>query len=490
MILNVLIKDLRLRDGHSLSSKVLGYVSPGIHEYTDESNNDGYTWYHVEDGWIAGVPDGVEIIWEEPKPVEVDDSKDQVYVDDVLVNIRYEASTSSKKMGMFKPNSYYNVLEVVLMSDYTWYKVGEHSYMAGIDEVHFFRKGQSRKALELREKIKQLKESLEIADECIASGKCDELYNETYDKIIDLQNTLDKYDIVDYDYVSDKECKEIDVLNTTDVHGSWYDYDMKGCYNTPKFSYNDIGKYRDKLEAQGISTIIVDCGDWSRPGKVEENEGNDAIKAMSTNGFLFTTPGNHEWKWQWGAGASKSMDILSRLKCVTACNIFKNGKTVFKPYRACKFGKKKLAIIGVGYPSPNGYGTFKQDDTWEYDGYTFYDGSKLYAEVQKYIDMFKKFKFDYVLVATHMDKFSEEDYEDDNRSIARSDLLIQNTSGLTALLQGHFNYRLNPATVLDKNGNKVLICYDAGSNMDCFGRLRIKSDGTLSSTLITDRGEL
>lgn len=487
---------LRIRSSYSTSSEKMGVCEKNSYYNVLETRSDqNYTWYKLGDqSWIAGVEE-VEYYpvssWVEPVPVQELKDKNQVYVGDYLLNIRKLPNTSSEKMGVCKTESFYDVLELVNGSDYTWYKIGDQAYLAGISDLEYYPIGTTRKVLELKDEIKRMKNSLSLVELCIDKGLSRDNYDALYSNLVVIREWIDNnFDPIEYDYSTNKEYDEIDILNTTDVHGSWYDYDMKGCYNTPVFSYNDVGKYRDKLEKQGIKTFIVDCGDWSRPGRTESNEANDAVKAMTTNGFIASTYGNHEWKWMWGEGASKSIEILNKLKCITACNIFKNGKEVFKPYRALKVGSKKIGIIGVGYPSPNGFGDTSGNKIWSYDGYEFYDGQRLYDLVQKHIDMFKSYKFDYIFVICHLDKETEESLPSDTRCIARSDLLVQNTSGLTGVFQGHYNYRLNPQVVLDKSGNKVLIAYDAGSNLDCFGRLRIKKDGTLTSTLITSRSKL
>lgn len=478
MKINIKITNLRLRDFYNTNSKVLGYAKKGIHEATETKLN-GYLWYHIEDGWVANVDYCIEEI-KTPVPTKQDSTKDQLYIPDVLVNIRKESNTSSEKLGTFEKNSYYDVTKVEKKSDFTWYELGG-GWCAGIEEVTYLPKGQTN----VINKINDLYTSLETAIECIKNGICEDKYNELSDRVIELKQWVDSnFDDIKYDFKTDKEFDEIDILNTTDVHGAWYGYD-DGNYNVPVFSYDDIGYYRNKLMNEGIIAFIVDCGDWSRPQRASENEGREAVKQMTDNGFSLSVFGNHEWKW---TGSAKCFAIISSLSCICACNLFKDGKQIFAPYKTFKIGSKKLVIIGIGYPSPNGQGEFI-DDEWHLDNFTFYDGQKLYKQVQEYIDYFKKRNFDYIFVATHMDKFTEEDYEDDNRYIARSDLLVQNTSGLTAVMQGHYNYQLNPKTLLDKSGNKVLICYNAGANLDCFGRIRIK-DNTITSTLITDRSQL
>lgn len=80
-------------------------------------------------------------------------------------------------------------------------------------------------------------------------------------------------------------------------------------------------------------------------------------------------------------------------------------------------------------------------------------------------------------------------YESDSRYKARTDSLIKNTSGLTAVLQGHYNFATNAETVPDKSGKPVLLAHESGANMNNFGRLRIKGS-EVSSYLLDERSDL
>lgn len=165
--------------------------------------------------------------------------------------------------------------------------------------------------------------------------------------------------------------------------------------------------------------------------------------------------------------------------------MFKDGKLVYKPYRTAKIGSKKIGVIGIGYPSPNGQGTYK-DGVWYYGSYQFYDGQKLFDQVQKCVDELKSNGFDYIVAICHMCKST---YESDSRYVARTDSLIKNTSGLTAVLQGHYNFATNAESILDKSGRPVLLAHESGANMNSFGRLQLRGS-KVSSYLLDERSDL
>lgn len=390
-------------------------------------------------------------------------------------------------MGMCEPNSNYDVFGITTGNGFTWYKLGNSSWVAGVDEVTYYPKGSSRIVPELKKEIPLLQDSLDVALKCINRGEASEFYDELYAKVKDLKEFINSnFDPFEYDLVDPNEYDEIDLLYTADVHGAWVGYDEDGNYLNPVFNYDDISSYRNKLMNKNIKALLVDCGDWSRPCRVYTDYVNTgrmiSAEQMNEKNYFVSTYGNHEWKW---GDNEETISILNKSNSITACNLFKNGKLVYKPYRTAKIGSKKIAVIGIGYPSPNGSGSY-DDGVWTYGDYTFLDDNKLFAEVQKHINTLKENNFDYIVIATHMCKST---YESDNRYIARTDTLIQNTKGLTAVLQGHYNFATNAEEISDKGGRSVLLAHESGANMNSFGRLQLRP-GKVTSYLLDERSDL
>lgn len=326
-------------------------------------------------------------------------------------------------------------------------------------------------------------------------------------------NILWKKDTFEYDYVMDGDFDEIDILYTTDIHTAWYGSGRSGKSSRgPVFKLTDVGNYKDKLFDNGIPAFCVDCGDITLSGSTA---GSDEIINMFNNlgtkgytKYLGTTYGNHEWKF---GSSSSSLSFINRLKMFSACNFFNSNGTLAgtynKPYRTAKIGNVKLAVIGIGYPSANGSGSYNSStQKWSYDGYTFYDSvnnastqqnraaanTALYKEVQKHIDYLKgECGFDYVFVFTHMDRYAKENFDGDSRFFARSEFLIYNTSGLDGVIPGHWNQWDDRITFTDKSGRNVQHFYEAGASMDYIGRIRINiKNHTIDNYLLDDRGDL
>ena len=67
---------LRCRSEAGTDQTVLGYIDYGLYDYTETKEVNGYTWYKVASGWIAGVEGDVNIYKKEITPV-LDDDKDK-----------------------------------------------------------------------------------------------------------------------------------------------------------------------------------------------------------------------------------------------------------------------------------------------------------------------------------------------------------------------------------------------------------------------------
>lgn len=486
---------LRIRTKPSTSGETVGFCEMDVfYNVYDTKKDVYYTWYKIgEDAWCAGV-DGVRYHpaneWIAPIPTGVNTFKNQVYIGDISLKIRASYSTSSEQMGLCEKDANYDVLAIKKESDYTWYQIGEKAWIAQVDDqVIYYPAGSTKITPELKKELNLLKSNADVALKCIEKNRSTALYEALYNKIKTINDYISNYfDPFEYDYVDEKEYDEIDLLYTTDVHGAWVGYSLDGNYMTPIFSYQDVANYQKKLEKNNIKALLVDAGDWSRPSKAYNDYLNTGImypaEEMKKADYFMATYGNHEWRWsQYGQADTES--ILNKLGCMCACNLFKNGKLVYAPYRTARIGSKRIAVIGIGYPSANGSGDYN-DGIWTFGEYQFYDDARLFNQVQKCINTLKDNGFDYIVAVGHMCKST---YESDSRYNARTDSLIQNTKGLTAVIQGHYNFATNAEIIKDKGGNSVLLAHEAGANLNSFGRLKMK-DGNITSYLLDERSDL
>ena len=313
-------------------------------------------------------------------------------------------------------------------------------------------------------------------------------------------------DPFDYDFVLRGNYDEVDILYTTDTHLCWLDSGTSQYAEAPVFELGDVGYYNDKLWNAGIPTFCVDCGDWDHGtgGQTQIDQIINMFNNCGTKGlgkYLSVTFGNHEWYAAMGDAAS-CLSYLDRVDNFTACNLLVDGELRYKPYRAIKIGDHKIGIISVGYPSPNGRGNNPYGDTHVFENCTFYDAkrnenlqptSALYVQVQSYIDLMKANGFEYIICNTHMDKYSDEDFDDDGRFNSRADFLIRNTDGLDVVIPGHWNHPINATYTFTGTGGKTgIIVQEAGASFHNIGRLRFRFNESkpIQSYLLTSRSDL
>lgn len=95
---------LRCRNGAGTNQSVLGFIDYGLYDYTETKDANGYTWYKVPSGWIAGTKEDTKIYpKEEPKPTpapvpEPTEDKDKIIAElekevEILTNTVKELKT-------------------------------------------------------------------------------------------------------------------------------------------------------------------------------------------------------------------------------------------------------------------------------------------------------------------------------------------------------------------------------------------------------------
>lgn len=72
--LKVKVPELRARKEPSLKSTILGYINEGYYDIQDKKDADGYTWYKVQEMWIAYNKD-----WEDILPHE--ETKEEIQIE-------------------------------------------------------------------------------------------------------------------------------------------------------------------------------------------------------------------------------------------------------------------------------------------------------------------------------------------------------------------------------------------------------------------------
>ncbi len=273
---------------------------------------------------------------------------------------------------------------------------------------------------------------------------------------------------------------DVTILYTNDVHSyianKGTDDDGNEC---PLIDYSTVAAYKNKLKNEGKNVLLVDAGDFSQGSAYGAmDEGKTVISLMNAAGYDLATLGNHEFDY----GQFRAFGIMSEADFpVISCNFYNvfDGSPVLEPYKIIEIGNCKIAFIGISTPETikKSSPVYFQDDRGDliYDFYGGDDGKELYGCVQKTIDEVKD-KADYIIALGHLGiDVSSEPYT--------SKLVIENTTGLDAFIDGHSHNEVNEI-VKDLDKNDVLLT-QTGSSLSSIGQMTI-SNGVFSAKLISD----
>lgn len=260
--------------------------------------------------------------------------------------------------------------------------------------------------------------------------------------------------------------KDLVILFTSDAH----------CGIDQGWGYAGVAAIRDYY-AQNNHVILVDNGDAIQGEPVGTmTKGSALIDLMNATGYEVAIPGNHEFDY--GMDNFLALAEKAEFEYVSA-NFNKEGEAVFAPYVIKEYDGVKVAFVGICTPRTitSSTPTYFQDGNGDYI-YGFCQdetGEKLYAAVQTAVDAARGEGATYVIALAHLGIEAE-------CSPWMSSEVIQNTTGITALLDGHSHSTLSGEEVLNKNGEAVLQVA-CGTKLANVGKLTIAKDGTISSGL-------
>ncbi len=259
------------------------------------------------------------------------------------------------------------------------------------------------------------------------------------------------------------------ILFTTDIH----------CGIDEGFGLVGLEQIRNVMNQKGIPNLLVDNGDAIQGDVIGTlTEGLAITRLMNRLHYDAAVPGNHEFDFGWQAFETV---VKTAEFPYLSCNITKNGTRMFEPTRMCDLGPFRIGFIGITTPdtlrSTNIVNLENEEGERIFDFMQDDSGDLLYEEVQKNIDQLKKDGADYVVALCHLGS----DESDDPYNFQN---LIERTSGLSAVLDGH-SHDTHLVTMNDRDGNPVPRA-DCGTKMEAIGYMRIHlKDGTVSTGLYT-----
>ncbi len=245
--------------------------------------------------------------------------------------------------------------------------------------------------------------------------------------------------------------------------------------------YAGVKGYLDEMRNEHKYVSLVDAGDFFDGALSFASKGKSIVEIMNAVGYDVAALGNQEFAIGLDA-LSENIDA-SDFEYLS-CNIKYLGpgqdplKKV-KPYVIKKYGYTKIAFIGVTTPETliegkNARAAIEKDGEVLYSFYEGNDGEDLYEQVQKTIDKVRN-RVDYVIVVAHLGSNS---VTEGFSSVE----LIDRTSGIDVVIDGH-SHTVNPGEgVYDADGNNVVLT-STGEKLQNIGVLTIHPDHTFNTVL-------
>ena len=262
--------------------------------------------------------------------------------------------------------------------------------------------------------------------------------------------------------------KQIVILYDNDVHCS-----VDG--------YPALVSYRNECLSRTSYVSNVSCGDFSSGGLVGAiSKGEKIVDIMNYVGYDVVALGNHELDY----GMQQMFELTEKLDAPVVCSNLKNVQTdtyLYPAYKMVNYGDVDVAFIGFT-TTTSGTITSLSDDMGN-PLYSFMR-NEFYQNAQHFIDEARNSGADYVIALSHLGDTQSADNHPSSIS------LINNTTGLDAVIDAHDHHVIVEQFVSSKDGKSVLLT-SSGSNFQYIGQLIINTDGAISSSLISiENGEV
>lgn len=239
--------------------------------------------------------------------------------------------------------------------------------------------------------------------------------------------------------------------------------------------YPVLVSYRNECLSTTSYVSNVSCGDFSSGGIVGAiSKGEKIVDIMNYVEYDVVALGNHELDY----GMQQMFDLTEKLDAPVVCANLKNIQTdtyLYPAYKMINYGDVDVAFIGFTTTSS---GTIKSlNDDMGNPLYSFMR-DEFYQNAQYFIDEARNSGADYVIALSHLGDTQSADGHPSSIG------LINNTTGLDAVIDAHDHHVIVEQIVSSKDGKAVLLT-SSGCNFQYIGQLTINTDGTISSSLIS-----
>lgn len=84
--IEIIASNLYVRTSPSINSKIVGFITPGIYDYLEVQQSDGYSWYYIGIGWVA-YNDDWAIIYEKKLDEELEEKEEIQPKENIFIKI-------------------------------------------------------------------------------------------------------------------------------------------------------------------------------------------------------------------------------------------------------------------------------------------------------------------------------------------------------------------------------------------------------------------
>ena len=259
-----------------------------------------------------------------------------------------------------------------------------------------------------------------------------------------------------------KQDKPIVILHDNDSH-----CEVRG--------FAKLAQLRNDMQAADTAYVgVVSSGDLMQGGlEGTLSQGQQVVDIMRQVGYDALVPGNHEFDY----GTPRMLELMAqlgreRVSCVNLSD--RDGKFFFPDYVMVKYGRTKVAYVGVLTP------TTMRDEKAAFitnEGDTLYrlqTDEEVVRLTQEQINRARRAGARYVILLTHM---GETDVP------LTSIGLIERTYGADAVLDGHTHSKIPELMVKNLHGQEVPLTQTA-TKFAYIGKVYIGTDGRVRTSLI------
>lgn len=268
--------------------------------------------------------------------------------------------------------------------------------------------------------------------------------------------------------------EDILILFTSDVH----------CGIEDDIGYAGLAAYAADLREQTPYVTLVDCGDAVQGDVIGTvSQGQSLVDIMNRVGYDYAVLGNHEFDY----GMEQLTALLTQANAqYLGANIVytgsgENALEALQPWAMEEYGDTAVAFIGVTTPwsttSSRPTNFMDEDGNYVYDFAAGDEGEKLYGLVQGYVDEAAEAGADYIVLLTHLGDTEE-------MTPYSSVELIENITGVDAVLDGHAHSTIPTRIVEDEAGEDVVLVA-TGTKLNNIGRLVITPEGGVYGGLVS-----